>query len=665
MTLQSGNQNPFSITKANDFSDQEILRFWVDTPTTDEDSTTLIRPRSPMPIFVLGAKGSGKTHLMRYHSFPLQRLRLGKAGIALQDGVRSEGYIGIYLRCGGLNAGRFSGKRQTDDIWEGVFAYYVELWLAHHVLQVAQTFSEEGSNSSEEELLVRRVLSLFDSQPDLGTLKILSLIEFVEEERKRLDFQINNCVITGTLDIAFSATRGRLVFGIPKLLAEHFDYLREVTFIYEIDELENLSAAQQRLINSFVRDRELPTTFRIGARLYGVKTYRTDADQEENIAESEFERVYLDEELRRSRTTYARFARQVLEKRLLEVTPNIGIDSQRLEEAFAHQDERWNSDIYLTMVQNQPSKERLYFKRFATKLSRAGVENIKEVVERLSVHKYPLLEKANILLFLRRIRFEDDPILLADTIQEQWQNFVSGGDDRALARRLSSIMEHYHGDLVAQLRRDMGQKQYYFGLKTFVAMSGGLPRALLTILRTVFDWAIYKGEDFGTEGGISLDSQYRGVNEASEWFFNSMRKTGGDGIAIQSATDRLAQVFRVNRFSDLPVECSLNSFSVSQHGLTDEARRILRLCEERSFLNRVAGGQKHKNTMEVQLKFQLHPMLCPRWQLPIGRRGAMELQPDFANAIFEVGSQALFLEKLRQIQRKRRFTLRKKEGNLL
>ena len=166
------------------------------------------------------------------------------------------------------------------------------------------------------------------------------------------------------------------------------------------------------------------------------------------------------------------------------------------------------------------------------------------------------------------------------------------------------------------------------------------------------------------QDGISIDSQYRGVLEATDWFFSSMRKSGREGATIQVATDRLAQIFRESRFSDLPIECSLNSFSVSLHQLSEEAKHVLDLCEQRSFVNEVSGGQKHRNTKEVQFKYQLHPMLCPRWQLPIGRRGAMVLTTEFANAVFEPGGQVEFEAQLKRFRSSRRFSLKPREGEL-
>ena len=121
--------NPFGITKAVDLNDEQILSLWVNVSGAAADFAEFARPQSPMPTFIMGAKGSGKTHLMRYHSFELQTLRHNQRNVSLREGVRSDGYIGIYMRCSGLNSGRFANKRQSPEVWKELFAYYIELWL--------------------------------------------------------------------------------------------------------------------------------------------------------------------------------------------------------------------------------------------------------------------------------------------------------------------------------------------------------------------------------------------------------------------------------------------------------------------------------------------------------------------------------------------------------
>jgi len=129
--------NPFAITKAVDLNDDQIENLWVKMVGDSDDLEELDHPASPMPTLILGAKGSGKTHLMRHQAYELQKLRYSRAKLPVRAGIFNDGYMGLYVRCSGLQANRFSGKRQPDELWEELFSYYFELWLAMHLLDVA------------------------------------------------------------------------------------------------------------------------------------------------------------------------------------------------------------------------------------------------------------------------------------------------------------------------------------------------------------------------------------------------------------------------------------------------------------------------------------------------------------------------------------------------
>ena len=105
--------NPFDITKAVDFSDEDINRFWTNIPG-EEGFMGLLKPNSLMPIIIKGSKGSGKTHVMRYFSYELQKIRYGNH---LKEGLDKDLFLGVYIRCSGFNANKFSGKGIPDEQW--------------------------------------------------------------------------------------------------------------------------------------------------------------------------------------------------------------------------------------------------------------------------------------------------------------------------------------------------------------------------------------------------------------------------------------------------------------------------------------------------------------------------------------------------------------------
>ena len=628
-------ENPFAVTKANDLDDQEILTYWVRTPSSKEGVGDYVRPRSPVPIYVLGGKGCGKTHLLRYCSYQLQKLRWAKGGLALLEGLRNDGYVGVYLLCGGLNPGRFSAKGQSPELWQAVFAFYFELWAAGQLIATVQDALADVEY--DDGLLCSEIVALFDEVPNSSVDSLSGLQQLISQLKRELDIAINNSAIMGSLDVHILVSRGSLVFGIPRALSKTVREFRGLSFVYIIDQLEDLSEAQQRLVSSLVRNRTLPTTFRIGARRFGLKTHITDTDGEENLPDAEFEAVVLDDEFRRRKGSYHSFARQLIGKRIAALGTGGPETGRNLARCFEVEETRWDSRLYLYMVHSLPSPERRHFRDLLGKLESASISEAERIVETLSVTAYPLLEKVNILLLFGVLKRGEDAVAEASEIAADCDAFLSAHGKVGNENMVKRVLGHYQSDLVAQLRRENRVRHLYLGLDSFVAMSGGLPRALLTTLRNIFDWSLYRGEDPLVPGGISIESQYRGVNRSSDWFFeNNLRRAGLDGVIIQSAADRLAQLFRTNRFADRPVECSLNSFSVAEHELSREARRVLDLCESRSLLNRVMSGQKHRNTKRIEMKFQLHPMLCPRWQLPLGRRGVIPLEAGVADSIFDV-----------------------------
>lgn len=640
--------NPFDITKAVDFSDQEIHNYWVDI--SDNGFFEMAKPKSPMPMLILGGKGSGKTHLMRYFSFSLQKLRYSSNVV---QGIAREGYLGIYLRCGGLNASRFSGKGLEDATWREIFVYYMELWLGQLLLGIIRDACE-GSQEllGVETQLCTEIMSLFDKPPEQPASSLNDVLLLLQKMQKQIDFEINNCAIKKSLDIKIFITRGSFIFQLPKILTRLLPSFRDVLFVYLVDEFENLSEEQQRYINTLLREKQLPCSFKIGARLYGVKTYATFSDKEENKQGSEFELLPLDEHLRKN-DKYTDFAYMLIQKRLHEAGYLVNRNDAT---------QPWNKESLAGFFSTYPKSkyyseetsfihvkyqkmERPYFQTLRDKL-RMGVASrlviginseadIDKVISLLRVDEYPLLEKINIFML-----YQDwyKKCNLQDSAQSIHDEGGQPAENKPLSERQTNIFEHWAKDLLAQLLRECGQKQEYIGLDTFIEMSRGLPRNLLIILKHVFRWAIFKDEKPFLGGKISIDAQREGVKEASEWFFRDARMVGKDGVLLRESINRLAEFFKEHRFSDKPTECSLCAFSVAESRVSEEGQHILQLAEKWSLLLPITAGQKDRNARRVDQKYQINSMLAPYWDIPIYRRGAVALSPKEADAIFSPSS---------------------------
>jgi hypothetical protein len=202
--MKSDSDNPFGLTKASHFSDKKIHELWVDFPV-EGGFEKIVLPASPMPMLILGGKGSGKTHLMRHLSFNLQKLRYRND---ILKGIKRERYIGIYLLGSALDDHRFSGKGQNSDVWNSFFAYYMDLYLAELTLNtITDLFAGNPELIGNQAEICKDLTGIFDSYQNRTPETISELINQIGLIRKDINIAVNNCSVTGELG-NFSITQG-------------------------------------------------------------------------------------------------------------------------------------------------------------------------------------------------------------------------------------------------------------------------------------------------------------------------------------------------------------------------------------------------------------------------------------------------------------------------
>lgn len=636
------NANPFEVVKANDLSDVEIADYWVEMPGGFEG---LIKPTSPVAMFILGGKGSGKTHLMRYVSSKLQAQRASDGKLLTQ--ARSDGYLGLYMRFGTLNSGRFSKKGISEDAWSEVFAYYMELWLGQLIVNAAKRLVLEANLPENlEKRLVRSASSLSSSTILAAAQSLEELSTTLRSLQHDADHAVGNSAISRRLDLQIHFAPGSFLFGFPELLFDLVPGLSGVRLVFLLDELENLDTSQQRYINTLVREQKSPCTFRIGARVYGVRTQKIRHGDEYNREGSEFEVLRLDDLFRRNSKGYEKFAKSLLCRRL-EQAGVAQIDSCNLDDWFEtvnESDRLLSAETEYIKFKYKP-KLRPYLVELRAQLEEGfkrghtpGVSEegqIEQLIDSLRFEESPFLERVAVfLLYARWGKRESSKPNLLDTaawIRGECEAFRGGASK---GNAVHEKLRHFRSDILAQLRRETSRRQDYLGLPSFITMSGGLPRVLLTLLKHVYKWSVFQDEEPFTARPLSREAQQRGVLEASDWFFREARIPGLEGEPIRKGVQRICTLLRALRYSDKPSECSLSTFSVDFSEISEDTRDALIGAASWSMLLHSSSDHRTKNEGRIADKFQIAPMLAPRWELPIASRGALELNYHEANAIF-------------------------------
>ena len=612
--------------KANDLTDEQIQILWV--PFSDNRSEApFFKPASPMASILLGGKGSGKTHLLRYYSFPVQPLRYTDSNDWTRN-IVEDGYVGIYTRAGGLEASRFSGKGVSQEKWLEVFIYYIELWLAQVLLDVvARLVTHIPELRVNERTVVERCVEQFETKTQRGLCSFANLSGDVQLRRRHLDREVSDVVFSNRLRPRIDCVRGSLIFGIPRIICDHISSFNGLTFCFHMDEYENFTAWQQEYFNTLLRERQPPVTFRVGARSYGMKTYTTLSDNEELKDGSEYDKLRLDDFLRQNATNYKHFAKKLLHRRISTWAGDRAV--RDLEHYFRRND---RSVVPADPPQPDPSRLRdgpasvirQNLKGIATPV------DIDAIVSSLSYPKSAEVEKAAVYAFYQEYsRGSSDLLQVAMEIGSQKASALTDKQNQ-----LNKILQYFANDFRAQLFRARRQRiTPDLTLDAIIAMSEGLPRVFLTIMKHIFSWAEFERGMLALPE-ISLVARRKGVLETARWFQHDMPKAGSEGEAIVTCVGRIAELFRINRYSDKPTECSLIAFSTPIDGISTVSRSRLQEAEHRSFLIRLPSGERDRSLKQVRPKYQLNKLLCVMFDLPIARRGTARLKADDVNAIF-------------------------------
>ncbi len=618
-------KNPFNVTKASEYSDEQINNYWVSI-----GGDNVLNPHDYTPKYILGGKGCGKTHLLRYYSYPLQKLRNG----SIFNVIANDKYIGIYSVLSTLDAGRFEGTDMTDEQWKALFKYYFELYIGAVVLKtLSEYISEKGKD--EEEEFVMAITKLFLKDISLTTYDLLHLIDYVEQQRKEIDYHIQNIAFTGDFyGVKINLKPGSLIYGIPEKTSEIYSDFCNVGFVYIMDEYEKLFDWQKRYINSLVWEKQRPSTFWIGARKYGYTEMSTETGEELKKG-SEYFPFFMDSYFQNNEKEFEGFARQLIGKRL----------GRKDEEAVNELKAKFENGKE-EVVENIKSIKNGNYKHLRnlsgeikTAIKRKYVldneEDIPNILHNLTIdtEDNPLEQKYKLYLFYQLWADPKSQKLseIALIVNNEYKRHKEGE-----YTRFKNIIEKYKGDFIAQLCEENGVEYYAnSGLDDFIKLSWGNPRVLLLLLKNTIEKSqIFHEHPLDSRGKISLRAQYFGIKETAKWYLEDAELKGQEGSYINTAINNLAKYLRLYRFSDKPTDTSVCAFNFGTEDISQNARELIRMMELHSLLVKRENERKQKNSGKAENTYQLTRILSPNWNLPSARRGIADFDRNVVEVIF-------------------------------
>lgn len=621
-------QNPFKVIKATHLEDNNIVKYWVDifNKETNQDSfKKLLSPETAAPMIILGSKGSGKTHVLRFYSYLAQKIRASYNNTTPLEQLKKEGFMSVYLELGNFAFQRFSSSSIPQKVLNEWYYYYLNIILTESFLeQIIDLMNSSQFNDFDMIKIDKLVENHFFDSEDIQIHSIEDLLRIIKKSHKSIDKKLST--INTTLDTSFDGLEllfdsgGNKFFDIVHYVMQSSKLLQNIRVVFLIDQLEDLSINQQIYTNTIIRHPKYNETIslRFAGRLHAIKTVNTLSDKEK-ILNAEVDIKYLENFMvddNDSKKTHEDFSVRLCKNRLKNII-NKKLSADHIKSSFS--DYNLEKSLSKIISKHPLSKDRYYFKDLEIQLkkydSQLGINSssVNQIISNLSYPSNPLKEKTNIYLLYQQGWSKNKNLLdISTDIKQSLKVHLEGGK----SLHSVSTIRHIQDNLQYQLLKRYHLPIYHCGFSSILNYTLLNPRSFINILKFMHEHCEFADEKLFFGDRVSCKVQNRAIREASEWFWS-------DAINDIENKDVIRMIKRLNEFlkkirlTDKPYEKTLISFAYDDDNIDNAAREIIKSAQEHSLLIEDRDGKKAKNKSELLYKkFQINPMLTIKWDLP-------------------------------------------------
>ena len=570
-----------------DFKAQEI--------TAEKQEKYFVKPNhlekliSPKASLIFGERGSGKTTILKH---------LEKSFNSSTD----FRYIGLYYRFETAHTKALYNPEITEDKNIVAFSQAMTVIIGKLLCEVLMKLqSEKRITFEKEEEICLKMMDAIEIEYNYTKPTFESLKNILEMIRRKTLINLQNNRVICYLDYTTFVRQ-----FCEELCKE--SRLKETCFCVLLDEFENLTVSEQRVINSYIKSSSFFLTYKVCMRPDGFLTKNTLAEKEQLIFGHDYEEFDYVKDIVGSDGELRRHLREVCSNRLAYFYSELGnaFDKSALE-----------VDNYLDYVDDVKDIEtwdrideyKDELRKVINNYFKNSVEVINEITDAITL-------KLILVLYEKGINEK-----------EIFSNISKKSD------KYRNWMHNYKQNIIFQIISECEQTKKYCGFDTFVKLANGNARTVLEILHYAFgDYDEMAGGKYGT---ISIKRQTDAVNKVAELSFLQIDYIPVNGYRVKSLANALGNLFAEVMQDGRARKFETNSFSIKATTMltreqTDELIDVLHDATVWGILIPFKAT-KIKNPGDIVFDgkdYMLHPILAPFFKISYRKKQKCELRDE-------------------------------------
>lgn len=467
-------KNPFSECTARDMSYADVHQYWCSPfRLYDLNEGELLTCRTP--IVIEGIRGTGKTMIMKYLSYFIQKKSCEGFSIEEKLSYFRNRSIGVYFRYKDDFCRLFDCLDCSDSDKERIFKRYYELFIIRQILEILEDFY-----CNADAVLMEEVLCSFFS---IEHMPINKIRQYVNKMIKKMDQVINSSIYDDgwrNKMMPLISPSG-MVADLIRTISSSAPGWQDILFVIWLDEYENLGTLQI-IVNTLIKqvDDTVNLTYRLGMRPAGM-----DSHNETNVAGEplQIDRDFLLRSLEYKKDAdYKEFALNISKKRLENTDVFL---ENNLCDISAILGEKENFDAEAASI----VKGTKHFRMLRTYFPDSN--RMQEVIDNLSCDE-KLMEMYNILRVMRggdykeigalckRYRKLRDERQLGLLIRENTE------ETDKLKKYKLDYSDKYRVALLYTLLTIYKERKQYYSFNTFLKLSSGSINDFISLCRNTF-----------------------------------------------------------------------------------------------------------------------------------------------------------------------------------
>jgi hypothetical protein len=585
VSMASIYKNPFDDYNANVLTPDLILQYWYTPFKTgalkDFDESVFFTEK--MPVILQGSRGSGKTTILKYFSFPVQLERAQQSDLSICQQIQRDGGVGFYLRCDDSFLGMFKTvfKYTMKDVWYECFKHYLELFFSKNILLMTQKI---GFGDSKEETDFVKSLSLEQYDKDFSFSSTKDILDYLDSEIRYLNKYKNEALFTNA---EFKPQHIWGFYELSKMLIASirvfFKFFNNINFLLLIDEFENLPTELQEMFNTIIKFCDSGMSLRIGRRSENVVTTATINNVEYLREGSDYRLIVLDyqgTEIQELKPYLAGIAQKRLEALEGITLPHDIIqilgEKENLDEECQRVVCGKNRHLYEILRTNPRIRS-----------NESLCEDIINIISGKNV-----IATALCALWIARSN-EDDLKSYAIDSASAMSAFFEKKDHPRFEKFKNDYTNKYRYALTCLICTIYKKDKSYYSFNTICYLSEGNTRTFINLVKAVMsDAMFYEKKSFLISGKISPISQSRAVKAFSIAEFNSVCSIIQDGKAIKNLILRIGEVLAEYHKDKLVRYPETIQFTYNSEELSNLGKTVIKTAEGWALIRRRKEKQR-------------------------------------------------------------------------